>query len=194
MNSLTIKEIISDYYKKNGFDPDGGESKSFVKVKIFKGLSFYLPNNDTRKKVILLHDIHHLLTGYSTVLQGEIEISTWELSTGCTKNWVAFTLNTYAMALGVLFKLKGIWKAWARGRNTRNLYNVNYNKEQLMDKTLEELKKELGLLDEYKHQTALFATVLSFTGFLIFSLIFSGLSLVLIPFVLIYSVIVSLKN
>jgi hypothetical protein len=194
MDHLTIKEILQDYYKKNGFDSDGGESKASVKVILFKGLTIYLPNNETRKKVILLHDIHHMLTGYSTVMKGEIEISTWELSTGCTNNWVAFTLNSYAMAIGFIFNLKGIWKAWLRGKNTRNLYNAGYSKRQLMNKTMTDLKKELGFLDEDIRNEGSFSILLSFVSFLVLSLIISIISVILIPVILIYSLIIFLQN
>jgi len=194
MSDLTIKEILPDYYEKNGFDDDGGESNSYVKIQLIKGISMYLPNNSTRKKIILLHDIHHLLTQYSNLWMGEIQISAWELSTGCRSNWVAFSLNTYAMAFGTLFNLRGIWRAWVRGRNSGNLYKLNYSHEQLMDKTIEELKNELGLLNEPIHQAASFTTFLSFISIVIFSFIFSGLSVILIPFALLYSIFIALKN
>ena len=100
--------------------------------------------------MILTHDVHHLLTGYSTDLKGETEISTWELSTNCTNNYAAFILNTYAMALGLLINLPGVWKAWLRGRYTCNLYRKKYSREELVNKNLEELKKELKLFHEPK--------------------------------------------
>ena len=194
MDQTTIKNLIPDYYKKSGFDADGGKSAASVKIVLVKGINIYLPNTKTRKKVILTHDVHHLLTGYSTDLKGETEISTWELSTNCTNNYAAFILNTYAMALGLLINLPGVWKAWLRGRYTCNLYRKKYSREELVNKNLEELKKELKLFHEPKKYKGSFGIFSGFLGFSLFSLIFSGISMASVPFVVLYSIIISIKK
>lgn len=187
MAEKTIRDVIIDYYQINGFDVDGGESASYVKIEVFKGFWFYLPNNDARKKLILLHDIHHLLTGYGTKLKDECEISAWELSAGCRTAWVAFVLNTLAFALGTFIVPNGIWRAWKRGKVTKNLYRANYSKEQLLNKTVESLKREMGFTDENEQMPRKYYNVFSFIGFSIFSLVFALLSSIAIPFVMIYS-------
>ena len=56
------------------------------------------------------------------------------------------------------------------------------------------VKEELGLLNESRHQEFSMPGLLSFIGFLIFGGLFSLLSVVLIPLVLIYSLYISLQN
>jgi len=53
MSDLTIKEILPNYYDKNGFDADGGESNPYVKITLIKGISMYLPNNKTQKNYFI---------------------------------------------------------------------------------------------------------------------------------------------
>ena len=194
MDHLPVKEALPIFYADYKLQSDGGVDDSTVKIELFKGVSLFIPNFETRKKVILKHDIHHLVTGYTAVMKGETEISAWELSTGCRHNWVAFTLNTYAMTSGIPFNPIGIWKAWLRGQRTQNLYQKKYRDEDLLDQTVAELKTELGLQKNNKQKVNYFAAFLSFTGFLVFGSLFSIISLVLILPVLIYSVSVSIRK
>lgn len=108
MDHLTVKEALPIFYTDYELKPDGGVADNSVKVTLIKGFSIYIPNFEARKKVVLKHDIHHLVTGYTGVMKGETEISAWELSTGCYNNWVAFSINTYGMMMGVLFNLRGV--------------------------------------------------------------------------------------
>lgn len=194
MDHLTVKEALPVLYKNYQLEPDGGVNDPTVNIKLFKGVSIFIPNVEARKKVVLKHDIHHLVTGYTAVMKGEAEISAWELSTGCSQNLVAFTINTYGMMTGVLFNLKGIWNAWLRGRRTTNLYQDKYKDEELLNRTVGELKNELGLLKENKKEGNSFEALLSFAGFLTFGTVFSVASVVLIPFVLIYTLSISIQK
>ena len=194
MDHLSVKEALPIFYDNYKLQSDGGVDDSTVKIELFNGVSLFIPNFETRKKVILKHDIHHLVTGYTAEMKGETEISAWELSTGCRHNWVAFTLNTYAMTSGILFNPIGIWKAWLRGQRTQNLYQKKYRDEDLFDQTVAELKNELGLQKDNKQKTSYLTALLSFTGFLVFGSLFSIISLVLILPVLIYSVSVSIRK
>ena len=202
--NLTVKEALPAFYRQYQLQPDGGAQESSVKVELVKGFSLYIPNVEARKKVVLKHDMHHVLTGYNAVMKGETEISAWELSTGCSHNWVAFTINTYGMMMGVLFNLPGIWRAWVRGRHTRNLYTSSYRDEELLTKTVDELRIELGLHESppasakasagWSAHPNLMGSFLSFSGFLVFGAIFSVASLVLLPATLLYSLYIILKK
>jgi len=48
----------------------------------FFGLDFSIPNTPAHRRAIVLHDLHHVATGYGTDLAGEGEISAWELRAG----------------------------------------------------------------------------------------------------------------
>ena len=63
------KEALPIFYTDYKLQSDGGVDDSAVKIELFKGVFLYIPNFETRKKVILKHDIHHLLTGYPQVME-----------------------------------------------------------------------------------------------------------------------------
>ena len=188
----TLKEALPVFYKNYNLKSDGGINDSSVKLEILKNFSLYIPNFETRKKIVLIHDIHHVVTGYKAVMKGETEISAWELSTGCMSNWFAFLINTYGMMSGILLNPIGVWRAWMRGRRTKNLYHEKYKMEALLNQTVEELQKELALNNEKKSSSIL--GFLSFGGFLLFGVLFSIISIVLMPFVIGYSIFISIKK
>ncbi|MCH8330011.1 MAG: hypothetical protein IH946_01300 [Bacteroidetes bacterium] len=194
MDYLTVREALPIFYEGYELEPNGGVDDPTVTIKLVKGVTMFIPNFDARRKVILKHDIHHILTGYTGVMKGETEISAWELSTGCTNSWVAFTINTYGMMTGVLFNPGGLWKAWLRGTRTRNLYHEMYKDEELLDRTVEGLKKELGLFEDGDHKGSSFGAVLSFSGFLIYGIVFSTASIIILPFFLAYSLSISIAH
>ncbi|MFI5203754.1 MAG: hypothetical protein ACHQF2_04595 [Flavobacteriales bacterium] len=193
-NTLTVKEALPSFYKQYQLDADGGVNDNTVKIKLFKGVYVYIPNVEARKKVVLKHDMHHLVTGYTGVMKGETEISAWEISTGCSNNMAAFVINTLGMMMGVLFNLRGIWKAWYRGRYTRNLYYVKYTEDELLGRTIQSLQEELGLLNNPKQMPGRGKAFLLFAGFLLFGTIISIISLALSPLILLYSLYIFLSR
>ena len=192
MDNLTIKEALPKLYKKYSIPSDGGVNDSAVEVRLMKGVTVYIPNLKARKKVVFRHDVHHLLTGYSAVMEGEIEISAWEISTGCTQNWFAFIINSLGIMTGLPFNLKGIWRAWFRGRTSSNLYSKPYADNELLSKKVKDLKLELNLNESEPRVT--FKGFMSLVGFLLFGILLSIASVVLIPFILIYSLMIYLKK
>jgi hypothetical protein len=194
MNNLTVKEALPVFYKDYNLPVDGGANDSSVKIELLKGIYIYIPNFEDRKKVVLKHDIHHLVTGYTGRLKGETEISSWELSSGCSNNWAAFSINTYSMMIGIIWNLPGLWKAWLRGKRTSNLYHERYTDEMLLNQKVSDLKKELGFQEEDPKKVYIFTAFLSFIWFLIFGTMFSLISLLLLPFVVLYSIIISIRN
>ena len=192
MDNLTVSEALLIFYSKYNLDPTGGVDEDFVTIVLFKGVTLYIPNFEARKKIIVKHDIHHLVTGYSALMKGEMETSAWELSTGCMNNWVAFSINTYSMMLGVLLNLQGIWKAWVVGKRTANLYYQKYQVGELLSRKVVDLKMELGFLNDRTNKNELY-NFLTFVWILIMGIVFSVMSFVLIPFVLVYSIIIAIK-
>ena len=75
MDDQTPREILSKFYADNRLEQDGGNSSSSVKIDLTPKFYFYFPNFDARRKAVVKHDIHHLLTGYETTVAGESEIS-----------------------------------------------------------------------------------------------------------------------
>jgi hypothetical protein len=194
MNDQTPREILSKFYSDNNLDPDGGQGSSSVKIELTPKFHFYFPNFDARRKAVILHDIHHLLTGYTTTLAGESEISAWEIASGCKSYWAAFLIDTSGLMMDIPFNFMGVLKAFSRGRKTKNLYHNRFSEEQALDMKISELRKHF-YLDEYeKDMKASFMDFILFSAFAFFGAIYSIISLVLLPFVILYSVYILLKT
>ena len=67
----TIAEVLPVFYSKYGLGADGGLSADTVKIVFFKNFYVYIPNIDDRRKAVLKHDIHHIITGYKSDFPGE---------------------------------------------------------------------------------------------------------------------------
>ena len=101
MENLTPSQLLPDFYRQYNLPPDGGQNDSFVKVEITEKINVYIPNFDARRKAVLKHDVHHLVTGYPSILKGEAEISAWEIASGCTNYWAALLLDSQGLLIGL---------------------------------------------------------------------------------------------
>jgi hypothetical protein len=191
----TPREILSQFYSDNNLDADGGQSSSFVKIELTPKFHFYFPNFDARRKAVVLHDIHHLLTGYTTTLSGESEISAWEIASGCKSYWAAFLIDASGLMIGIPFNFMGVLKAFSRGRKTKNLYHQLISIDDALDMKISELRKHF-YLDKYPKDTKpSFMDFMLFSAFALFVfLIYSIGSLVLLPIIVLYSIYILLKN
>lgn len=141
---LPLREARARYFRDNAFGDDGGYSKKWVQLQLGP-LPFAFPNSAARVRAVKYHDLHHVVTGYATNVVGEAEIGAWEIGSGCAGFVAAWILNLYAMVLGFLSGAPGaVWRAFARGRHTRNLYRDAYD-ESLLDTKLGEVRARLGL-------------------------------------------------
>ena len=91
-----------------------------------------------------VHDLHHVVTGYSTGLIGEAEISAYELRGGCGSVMI-FILCVGAILLAAFVAPKRIWKAWRNSRGAQNLYRTDIPYESLLDMSIGDLRQHLGL-------------------------------------------------
>jgi hypothetical protein len=185
--SHTPREILNKFYTENNLPQDGGQNSKSVKIELFSGFHIYFPNFNARRKAVVMHDIHHLITEYDTSLRGESEISAWEIASGCKKYRAAFLLDTSGLMLGFLFNFPRILKAFARGRRTKNLYHDEFSVEQALDMKIAELRDQM-YLDKYpKYTKPTFIDFILLSLFSLFGLMFSILSFLLIPFIAFYS-------
>jgi len=191
MDDLPVKVALPIFRKEFNLDIPGGDDE-IVRIVIGR-IVLYIPNFETRKKIVLLHDIHHLATGYSAFFKGETEISAWELSAGCYNNWVAFIINIYAFMIGLIINPTKVWRAWVRGRNTRTLYFMGYPYDELLQKTVGAIKKELGLMGGTNHRMLL-KTIVSFILMIIIGLAVSILSILLVPLTIFFTLYIRLKS
>ena len=138
----TLREARLRYWRANSFGDDGGYNKKWDVVKIGPVL-MPIRNIPARRDAIRYHDLHHVATGYDTDLAGEVEISAWEVATGCSTKWVAWMLGLQALLLIPLWPGR-LLKAMARGRASRSLYSREFD-EAMLDMTVGQLRSELAL-------------------------------------------------
>jgi len=184
---LPLREVLPSFYENYKLEKDGGKKESSVKIDLFAGIHFYIPNTNSRRKVLLKHDLHHIITGYKSNVIGETEISAWEVASGCNKYWTAWALDFYAMAWGVWFNPLGIFRAFVRGRRSKNLYGNHISDRQSVEMTLLELQTMLKLPNPDKPIKASFTDYLSFLFWLGMAGLFTLFSAILLPIGIIYN-------
>ncbi len=78
--SLTVREARDAYLAENGFTV-AAYDEAWTDASFF-GIKFAVPNTKSHRVAIMLHDLHHVATGFGTDLVGEGEISAWEARRG----------------------------------------------------------------------------------------------------------------
>lgn len=140
---LTLREARARYFSANGFAPDGGDSEPWVEVRVGR-FPMWFPNTRARRYSVKFHDLHHVLTGYPTSLRGETEIGAWEVSTGLGRHWVGWLLDMMGLAFGLVVNPRGVYRAFVRGRQSRNLFAREWD-ERLLSRTVGEVRRSLAL-------------------------------------------------
>ncbi|HEX8952036.1 MAG TPA: hypothetical protein VF945_09335 [Polyangia bacterium] len=139
----TLAHARDDYFRVNGFGPNGGYDDAWVDFKLGP-IPVPFPNTPSRKRAVRFHDLHHALTGYATDVRGEFEISAWEVASGCADYLAAWQLNLSGMVGGMLVAPRRTFRAWVRGRRSGNLYRTRYD-EALLGRRVADVRRELGL-------------------------------------------------
>ena len=78
---MTLREAIErDHAVKRMPNSDRWISVRIFQVWVPVFPLFVLP--ETVRDVVLIHDVHHLITGYGTDFRGEMELNAWTLASG----------------------------------------------------------------------------------------------------------------
>jgi hypothetical protein len=141
-DTLSMAAARQRYFSANGFD--GSYSERWVTLKA-RPITFRFPNAAGRVRAVKLHDLHHIATGYQTTWTGEAEISAWEIASGCAHFMWAWYLNTSGMALGLAIAPRAVFRAFVRGRHTRNLYQSGDFREAILGRSVGDVRQSLGL-------------------------------------------------
>jgi hypothetical protein len=141
-DELTVGERLREHLQAQGLPADSGVSQRWVRVRLL-GLPVVFPNFDARRQILVLHDVHHLLTGYATTWRGEGEIGAYEIATGCRRYWAAWMFNVGGFLFGLLLAPARTWRAFVRGRHGRNFYGAA--DAAVLQRTVAGARRELGL-------------------------------------------------
>jgi len=137
--ALTVREARDAYLAENGFTLEAYDAK-WTQASLF-GLRFAVPNTRRHRAAIMVHDLHHVATGYGTDNVGEGEISMWELRCGL------WPLGAYVggivlsgSLLGFLLAPRRALRAFGRARGASALFPLY---DELLAMTVDELRATL---------------------------------------------------
>lgn len=137
----TLREARARYFRENHFGEDGGYGDAWVDFKL-GSIPMPFPNTPGRVRAVRYHDLHHVLTGYATDTQGELEISAWEVGAGCGRFVTAWAINLSGMAAGLVSAPRRSFRAFVRGRHSRSLYGEAF--EPLLELRVDEARARVA--------------------------------------------------
>ena len=140
--STTVREGLEHYLAENGFSTDEYTAPKFTMTA--GPLAFEVPNPPVRQRVVALHDLHHVATGYGTDLVGEAEVAMFELRAGCTSPFL-WGINLLALPMGLALAPRRMVHAWRRARGARTLYKLGATSADVQSLTVAALRERLGL-------------------------------------------------
>lgn len=140
---LTLGEARARLFALSGFPPDGGYGDAWVVLKLWR-IPLAFPNTAGRRRAVRFHDLHHVLTEYRTDWRGEFEIAAWEVAGGVNRYWEGWILDLLGFACGLLVFPRYVYRAFVRGRRSRNLYFDEWD-ESILSRRVGEVRARLGL-------------------------------------------------
>ncbi len=142
---VAVREARDQYLGDNGFDVAGYTAPTF-ELEVF-GRPVRFRNTRGRQRVVPLHDLHHVATGYGTDYVGEAEIGAWELRGGCP-TLILWALNGAAVLIGLFLAPRRVVRAWRRAKGQRTLYRSGLGYDEALAMTVGALRAHLGLAAE----------------------------------------------
>lgn len=88
------------------------------------------PNFAWRRRAIVAHDLHHLMTGYSMTMRGEFQLAAWEFGAGRYPHWGATMFCAPLILFGFLWSPARMIAALRAGRRSKSLYSELAGLEQ----------------------------------------------------------------
>ena len=136
----TLREAAAIHLKDAGLEAEADSRWVWIKL---GPLPFVYPNTRGRKRVLLAHDLHHLLAGYKTDLVGEAETAAWEFGTGMRdRSAVRYAIRVFGFMLP---RHAGrLRTAFVRGRYCQNLLGRPLD-DAALARSVVDLRRELGL-------------------------------------------------
>jgi hypothetical protein len=142
---MTLRDARALYFELNRFGENGGYEERWIKVKVWR-IPIWLPNTQGRRRAVKLHDLHHVLTEYPTTWRGEAEISAWEVAGGLRRYYAGWLLDLLNVAQGLVVNPRGAFRAFVRGRRSRNLFGETFD-DALLSRRVGEMRRKLLLED-----------------------------------------------
>lgn len=146
--SWTVRRARDAYLEENGFTVEA-YADAWTEASVF-GIPFKVPNTPRHRWAIMLHDLHHVATGYGTDLCGEGEVSIWETRRGLgSLGLYVATIVAFGSIGGTLLAPRRALAAWrASGEGRSSLFasgGASADYEALLEVTVGELRERLGI-------------------------------------------------
>jgi hypothetical protein len=125
----SVAEALAAFRRRNGIPQD--EVERFSWVCRIGPLSIRLPNFGWRRRAILAHDLHHLVTAYPCTLRGECQMAAWEFGAGRMPHWAARLFCLPLVLLGLVWSPRSIWRAFLSGRQSCSLHGAKLDQRVL---------------------------------------------------------------
>jgi hypothetical protein len=116
----TVGEALAEFRRANGLAHD--EAKQSWWTCHIGPLRLRLPNFSWRRKAILAHDLHHVLTEIPCGIHGECQMAAWEFGAGPMPHWGAALFCLPLVVLGAFWSPRRILRAYRAGRRSRSLH------------------------------------------------------------------------
>ncbi|MEZ0608881.1 hypothetical protein ACAW74_10220 [Fibrella sp. WM1] len=140
---MNIEQALNNFYGQHGYGEEGGINKKWDMIK-FGPIALPLPNLESRRTNIYLHDISHLVTGYDVSWVGESSVSSWEIATGgWGRLYFPWLLTLWAMAVGVMLYPRHSYRAFQAGLHMKNAFTSRLAKQEMYKLSLDELRLRL---------------------------------------------------
>jgi hypothetical protein len=137
----TLREAVAEHLRGERLDAANPDAR-WVWIRLGP-IPFAYPSTRGRRRVLLAHDLHHLLAGYRTDLIGEAEAAAWELGTGMRdRSAVRYAIRVFGFVLP--FAQARLRAAFVRGRRCENLLGRPLD-DAALSRTVGEVRRELGL-------------------------------------------------
>jgi hypothetical protein len=154
-SDMTVRAARDAYLAENGFTVEAYDARWTDAS--FLGIRFRVLNTPRHRVGIMLHDLHHVVTGFGTDLVGEGEISVWEARRGLRAlgAYVGSIVVSGAL-MGLLLAPRRAIAAWRSSSARASLFPLceldelafRERYDALLSKTVCELRRELGLPGE----------------------------------------------
>jgi hypothetical protein len=125
---MTAEEALNRHFVETGICAKGCTRSdwypgNFVSLKI-GGTSLPIFPILRRDGPIVLHDLHHMIAGYPPTWRGEAELAAWEIGSGGCRWHIFYWIDRLSFLLiGLVAAPVAVWRAFARGRRSRNLFD-----------------------------------------------------------------------
>lgn len=141
MTTHTVAQALAHFRNVNQLDPDPDAGRWWA-CKI-GSVSIRFPNFPWRRKAVLRHDLHHMMTGYPLTMKGEFQMAAWEFAAGRFPNVAASLFCLPLVIAGIILSPRLVWTAFLAGRNSNSLYRYE-STEELLAQPLANLRAEIA--------------------------------------------------